>query len=366
MKHRLGQVIPIKMDSIPRDNNFDLLRFFFAAIVFLVHAGELSQSTQLLIFSDIFSSKLAVQAFFVVSGFLIFWSYENSKSLKEYFEKRLRRIYPAYFVVVVGCAIIGSTVSSFAWTDYFRSVELYKYLAANLIFMNFLHPELPGLFVTNHLAAVNGALWTLKIEVMFYLTIPLMVWMFRRIGHWQGLMAIFISSWCYWQWMDSLADARGGMYWELQRQLPGQLMYFVAGGALFYYYPYFVRHVRMCMVAAILGLLIDHYHQVVWLRALSLAVVVIYFALILRQRLSFGKYGDLSYGVYILHFPIVQLMISKGYFDNPWVGFSMSTVLILVFAGLLWHFVEKPMLKKSSHYVEASQARGGLLWRLNQ
>ena len=97
-----------------RQNNFDLLRFLFAFVVLLVHAHVLSGADELSILSEVLSSEIAVRSFFVVSGFLIFMSYENSRSLRSYFEKRVRRIYPAYFSIVVICVGIGSVFSTAA------------------------------------------------------------------------------------------------------------------------------------------------------------------------------------------------------------------------------------------------------------
>lgn len=66
-------------------NNFDLLRFIFAFIVFLVHAYVLSGTQSLSIISKLFSSAIAVKSYFVVSGFLIFTSYEYSGNNNGYF-----------------------------------------------------------------------------------------------------------------------------------------------------------------------------------------------------------------------------------------------------------------------------------------
>jgi len=71
-------------------NNFDLLRFTFAFVVFLVHAYALSGAEPLAVLSRYLSSEIAVKSFFVVSGFLIFMSYENSHSTRSYFIKRAR------------------------------------------------------------------------------------------------------------------------------------------------------------------------------------------------------------------------------------------------------------------------------------
>ena len=77
-----------KSTTFLRQNNFDLLRFLFAFIVLLVHAHVLSGADELSILSAVLSSEIAVKSFFVVSGFLIFMSYENSRSLRSYFENR--------------------------------------------------------------------------------------------------------------------------------------------------------------------------------------------------------------------------------------------------------------------------------------
>lgn len=58
-------------------NNFDVLRFTFAFIVFLVHSYALSGAESFAILNKLFSSAIAVKSFFVVSGFLIFMSYEK-------------------------------------------------------------------------------------------------------------------------------------------------------------------------------------------------------------------------------------------------------------------------------------------------
>ena len=123
-------------------------------------------------------------------------SYENAVDNKRYFLKRARRIYPAYFCIVLICAVLGIFFSAYSWREYW-SLSLLKYIAANLFFLNFLQPNLPGLFESNTLQAVNGALWTLKIEVMFYLFVPLAVMAFRKFGRLTVIIALYIASVLY-------------------------------------------------------------------------------------------------------------------------------------------------------------------------
>ncbi len=87
--------------DIPSKNNFDLLRLALALNVFLCHLGEVSWVKTFFPLNRIFNSTLAVDCFFVVSGFLIFRSFHRSSSTLSYLDKRVRRIYPAYVAAVL-------------------------------------------------------------------------------------------------------------------------------------------------------------------------------------------------------------------------------------------------------------------------
>lgn len=338
--------------NIPKNNNLDLLRFSFAFVVFLVHAYHLSDVASLSLFDTLFSAKMAVECFFVVSGFLIFMSYEHSSSLNRYFEKRVRRIYPAYFSVVVICAIFGSLLSTYSYSEYFLSSELYRYLIANLVFLNFIQPDLPGVFSENSLAAVNGALWTLKIEVMFYLSVPIFVWLFRKIGLWQGLTLLYFASFIYSFCMQLLINKHGGIFIELQRQLPGQLMFFIAGGALYYSFDFFKKNATLLLLIAITAYVFESLFQTGLLYAAALAICVVYFGFVFKYLGNFGKYGDFSYGIYILHFPILQTFIAYQLFTvSPILAMLVTIIAVLFAAYVMWHGVEKKLLNKSSYYL---------------
>jgi len=338
-----------------RINNFDLLRFLFAMIVFLVHGYVLSNNAKLAWFTQILSSEIAVKSFFVVSGFLIFMSYENSGSMGSYFSKRVRRIYPAYFSIVVLCAFVGALFTNVSWTNFFSS-EWLKYLIVNLLFLNFLQPDLPGLFSENPIQAVDGALWTLKIEVMFYLCVPLFVIAIRKWGRCPILLGTYALSLIYIVAVEVWGVKTGSIiYPALQRQLPGQLVFFISGATLYYYLDIF-KHSWLWLLLPSIGVFaIKPWIPVAWVEPMALGVVVVYLACIFPCLGNFGKYGDFSYGIYITHFPILQVLISSGAFDySPYFGLAVAGVLILATSYIFWHFIEKPFLKKSSHYLETS------------
>lgn len=303
------------------------------------------------------SSAVAVKAFFVVSGFLIFMSFERSESITSYAKKRIRRIYPAYFTVVILCAISLVAVSSKNMGDYF-SFSWIKYVFTNLAFLNFLQPTLPGVFDSNKLTAVNGALWTLKIEAMFYLTVPLFVFLFRKFTHLPILILTYCSSIAYTGFLAIVAERTGSpVYVELGRQLPGQLSYFMAGAFFYYYLPLFERRIGYFLIAAILILSANIFWPLPILEPFALATMVVFFGLFLYVG-NFGKYGDFSYGVYILHFPIIQLLLYSGWLrENP--QYFLMTVILITTVGAIamWHLVEKRFLFRKSHYIAATSMR---------
>ena len=88
----------------------------------------------------------------------------------------------------------------------------------------------------------------------------------------------------------------------------------------------------------------------------AVGALVVYAALGMRHLGNFGKYGDLSYGIYILHFPVIQWLVGIGlYRESPFGALAATIVVVLALAFASWHLVEKPFLRKTSHYVVAEQ-----------
>lgn len=337
-----------------RNNNFDLLRLQFALTVCLIHAYQLSGDKGLKWIAQILSSKIAVEAFFVISGFLIFMSYERTSSLGAYVAKRIRRIYPAYFTIIILCAILLPAIATTGTKAYF-SIAWAKYVLANISFANFLQPSLPGMFTENRLAAINGALWTLKIEVMFYAAVPIFVYLFRRFGYLKLLIAFYILSFAYIEIMTHLADSSGNNFYQiLARQLPGQLNYFMSGAFLYYFFPLFERYAKYFLGFGIAVFVFRSALPLDFIEPFALAVIVVFFGLFLYVG-NIGKYGDFSYGIYIIHFPVIQIILDHGWFHGQ-PAYYLTAVLIstTTLAALMWHFVEKRFLFRNNHYIAAT------------
>ena len=342
---------------IGNKNNFDHLRLFLAIGVFFYHTFELTQNNTFLYFNT-YISTWVVHSFFIISGFLIFMSYERSSSLKSYFEKRLRRIVPAYLAVIFVSFIFFGFFSTLPIKEYFSSMQSWQYLFSNLSTFNFLQPILPGVFLHNHYNVVNGALWTIKIELMFYLSVPFIVYLYRYLGKTKTLVVIFLLSALYYLVLDHFSIYyQQPVFTVLQRQLPGQMMFFSSGALLYYYHQSFMKYQHLFFLLAIAMLVTGKYFFFYPLYTVSLSIIVIYIATAIPYLGHIAKYGDLSYGIYIWHFPLIQVFISLHFFDtSPWISFVSLFILILFLSWLLWHIIEKPFLSKKSHYVQEDRS----------
>jgi len=335
------------MDAVRTDNNFNTLRVVLALMVAFYHLVFLSGVAA---WSGLEASlsklaEIGVQGFFVLSGYLVFASLERSSSLWLYAEKRLRRLYPAYAVVV-----IISVVAAFVFTEQLGSnlSAVARYLGANLAFANFLAPSLPGVFETNRVPEINGALWTLKIEVMFYLILPGLAWTLRVAGRfgWLFLLLIYVGANV---WRIGLAGVEP--YRDFSHQLPGQLNFFVTGMAL---YKARLSGWRLHACGAIgtvffaMSLMSPLAEP---LRAIGLGCLLVWLAIGPLRFPDAARSGDISYGIYILHFPIIQTMVALGVFRiNVWLGAVTALTVTILAALVLWRLVERPVLRSDSAY----------------
>ena len=328
-------------------DNFDTLRFVFAATVAIFHFVVLTDAPSLAFLQGTLSlgADISVSGFFVLSGYLVLGSFQRSKSVLSYAGKRIRRLYPAYAAIIILCTFAALLISAPARHDI---GAVAKYLGANLVFLNFLAPTLPGVFEDNRLQAVNGALWTLKIEVAFYFLLPLIAIAAAKLrsGKWVFFAALYLAAEI---WRLTFREA-GGSFGMLAHQLPGQMSYFVTGMALWEARKSFKALNWAAIVALVLVIASYLLPIFEWLRPAALGMLVIAIAGAPRAPLSFGKYGDLSYGLYIVHFPIIQA-VSASSAELPIAAqAAIAGVLTLIAAALLWRFVERPMLHPGSHY----------------
>ena len=104
-----------------RVNNINLLRFIAASMVIYYHMGILLGQPGVTVMG-VSVGSIAVNIFFILSGYLIASSWTHSTSFKSYIVRRAARIFPALIVVVlVTTFVIGPLFTSLTLDDYFFS-----------------------------------------------------------------------------------------------------------------------------------------------------------------------------------------------------------------------------------------------------
>ncbi|HIF9122709.1 TPA: acyltransferase family protein [Photobacterium damselae] len=319
-------------------NNFDLLRVLLALMVMFYHIGVLANIEYLLIFSG----DGAVKCFFVISGYLITRSYFKNKDLKTYVKSRFLRIYPLYFIVIMVSVLAGLFLTSSSIDDYLAGGT--KYLVSNLLFLNFLQPSLPGVFNgQGYHDAINGSLWTIKIEVMFYISVPIIYGYLHKFVSKEKLTVIFyiLSLGCFY-FVSFLVD-NYGVNNSLNNQLPSMMSYFMVG-AFFNFIDISNPRYKKIIIAATPFSVLLLYFDYEFFEPIFIGVIVFFIAFCLPIMKVNNSIGDLSYGIYIWHFPVIQIMISMGEFSNQVLAIIKIVLIVLVLAYMSWHLLESKLL----------------------
>lgn len=332
----------------PRANNFDALRIAAALLVVAGHAYILSgrsAAEPLAAHSGVSLGEVGVSIFFVISGFLVTLSFDRLRAVGPYLKNRCLRILPGLGVALVLTALaLGPLVSEAPPQTYFAQPQTWLYVLRNLL----LYPvdyRLPGVFQhVPYPGAVNGSLWTLRLEFSFYLVVPLMA----RLGLLTrpGLAGLAAAA--------ALAFAGAlalGPHVPAVALLAARNFYlFAAGAALFAW-----RDARWVRSATVLVLALAWI--VAALVARGLAPAALYWALPLGVvgvalrpipgLVQAARFGDLSYGTYIYAFPVQQaLMQALGPARLGVGGFFLLTVVCVAPLALLsWWGVERPALR---------------------
>ena len=150
------------------ENNFDLIRLLAAIQVALHHAAshlKLSQDTLAYLLIDLFKLFPGVPVFFFISGFLISKSYESNSNWFQYAQNRALRLFPGLIV----CGLLTTfsiMLSGYIDFEKISSIELLVWLLSQATIFQFYDPNFLGNF---GIGKANGSLWTIYIELQFYI-----------------------------------------------------------------------------------------------------------------------------------------------------------------------------------------------------
>ena len=331
-------------------NNFDLIRLLAALQVVLIHGMEHFHWGGESLAHSVLWAIPGVPVFFVISGFLISASWERSGSPVAYLRNRFLRIYPGLWV----CFLVSLATVFLIYRPDFTVRELGIWVAAQLTIGQFYNPDALRGYGTG---VLNGSLWTIPVELQFYIVLPVLYWLLRRI-HWNRLAiaALFLAlvgvnqaflhfaagdqslvrkliqvTLAPYLYMFCLGILLQRNFWFVER--------FLAGRAL----PIAILYAAWSLVAFALGIEYGG-NRVNPVSAILLSVLVISVGYTGVER--FGRIlrgNDISYGMYIYHMVWMNALLQLALFS---AGVNMALLLAFTIASatLSWLLIEKPAL----------------------
>lgn len=327
-------------EVIQGENSFDIIRYFLS---FAVLVGHFRVITGIPYYFPM-SSVDAVHGFFILSGFLVFYSYDAlTRYPSLYRETDSSDIASLCFY----CDFVldgGVLVSTLPVGEYLFSAQLWKYIAANYSFLNFIEPALPGCFQGE---AVNGSLWTMKVEILLYITVPIVYYLMKKYRPFPVFIVIFIFSTLYNELFYYLNEKTGNeIFGILKRQVGGQLLYFYSGTLVLLCFDYFRRYIKFLFPVAVLVCYFRYdVPLLIYVEPLAFAVVLIGCAYYIKWFVFMRKFGNVAYGIYLFHFPVIQFSIWLGINEKSHIlCFAFALWVTLLLSVLSWLLLEKPIL----------------------
>jgi peptidoglycan/LPS O-acetylase OafA/YrhL len=320
---------------------------------------------------------IGVHLFFFLSGFVIAYPFLRAQALGlrqptwlHFAWRRFVKIVPSYALSIVVAYALG-----YAATQRWGDTPVWQEVLTHALFIHTWWPQTFG--------AINGVLWTLAVEVEFYLLFPLTWFFFKREPIVTGLLMIAIAAlWRSW-WAHCCF---GGLYPWISENLPGYFDIFACGmlsALLFVRTGHRVRasRARLFMplvatggVALLVVLLLHTYHlrhtpqweiaSQIYTRSLfglSFAAIAVaslcspnlWQALLANRPLRF--LAIVSYNLYLYHQLIARELLAwrvppyagDPHYDPAWqLGYTIvAFVVTIVQAALVTYFVERPLLR---------------------
>lgn len=327
-----------------RDNRLTLIRLVLATAVMIEHIFVVPHGIAGGPFVAIHGWSIgyvAVNGFFILSGFLIAGSLEHRANVASYTASRVLRILPALLVLAISSTLlIGPVVTTASMPEYWTSAQTWLYPVNVMLFMDTSQGPL-GVFGNNPAPGeFSATLWTLRYEVLAY------------IGAAVLFFAGFARGWRAYLFLLVVATAGYLVIKFYSPDIPVIITLTLRLGTAFLLgmLMYSARHrLPLLPIVAVFALPIWY-----WMGSSPLAETFLNLGLAsILFWLAFSKLGglptfanipDWSYGIYIWHYPVMQTLWHFDLARTPLGLFLWSVPLTFLISALSWHFVEKPAL----------------------
>jgi len=332
-------------------------RFLAAVLIIIYHFGRNAFPFNLEPISFVFAhAYIGVSYFFILSGFIMIIAYGKHSSINTpaFFRNRFVRIYPVYFIALV---------LMFIYTIYLNGSISYKEILLNLFTLQ--------AWVPGEARTINGPAWTICAEFFFYAIFPLL---FNRIYSRYTFKQLIIPVLLI--WLASQLIFHWIYYSDIYSGYPSRIHDFS------YYFP--LMHLSTFLIGNLAGLFfLRNYEKYQgnydWLILVLFSLIlftlknpidlnfhngllaVLFVPLILlialnkgfltriSKREIFVFLGDISFGIYILQFPmfiVAGRILKELKIEDSVIVFYFSFAFLLMVSIASYLFVEKPLREK--------------------
>ncbi|MGF1547356.1 MAG: acyltransferase family protein [Thiotrichales bacterium] len=280
---------------------------------------------------------IAVYGFFVVTGFLIAFVWNTNYKLhpqgtSAFLVSRMLRIYPLHWIILTIFVVALFIV---------RPPEL---PSPQRLFLDYtLIPQgILGFFGDFGRLAYNTTnipTWTLTYDLLFYLFAPFLMGSIRRLWTVLGIELVY-ATFCAFTLENTYET------WHLRYFLAGHgLLAAYTIGALVYHYRERLRgpyHFWIGLLGLLLIALVPY--QLGNYVVASVIVMVLFAVMVANTRFLAGRdvlIGDLTYPIYLLHFPFLELLAHQKLV--PQYGYITALVATLIVSIAVLFLLEEPM-----------------------
>jgi peptidoglycan/LPS O-acetylase OafA/YrhL len=337
--------------------DLDGLRALAVLPVVLFHAG----------FGLLSGGYVGVDVFFVISGYLItdhlYKEVQGGRiDIARFYERRIRRIFPAFFFVVASVLIAGLfLLLPLELTDLSKSA-----LAATFSVSNFWFYFDSGYFSA---AAETKPLlhtWSLAVEEQFYLLWPPALWLLYRFARHRLLLVTLV--------LCGLSLGLNAVMIQISPSatfymLPTRAWEMLAGAALAIssYRPQRHREAIAAIGAALIVVPMLVYTADTLFPGLAAVPVVLGTVLVIAsaENTAVGRFlsttpmrgvGLISYSLYLWHWPPLALANLHFGEDVPLEVSLLCIVLAIIMAAVSWRFIEQPFRRPAVRTIRPHRA----------
>ncbi|MBA4801073.1 MAG: acyltransferase [Euryhalocaulis sp.] len=346
-----------------RDNFFTPIRLCLAGAVALSHSWIVFSGRSApdpFAYNDLTLSYMAVNGFFILSGFFIAKSLNDRQNLISYFVSRALRIMPALLVLAAAAAFIIGPVTSGVpiWEALFRA-DTYRYPLNVISFLD-TRGGPSGFAPTNpYSGEFSGSLWTLRYEVLAYAAAAGAFGLGLLFRRWVILGFLFCScvSFIYLTRVGVPAFLPDSA-WVFNRLG----IAFLIGCAAYAWRHWIPLRLDLALLITLPALFVDYRAESELFANFALGYWLFLIGTAHAPRFNgFKRIDDISYGLYIWHWPVMQVLLWKGLIDQP-LHMAATAIPVAILIGFVsWVLIEKPALHQKSRFSDAIEQAAAVL-----